>query len=176
VEFSSRHKRINKALHNFEILGLGDFIIMSMLCSTHNEVMEPVNMEKFENGVPITVYLCPYGHKLVTVECFDKASIRELPLRIKARNPNRKGKKIWLESKIEGEIEKRFLKRPSGAIQLILAKNKILHIHCKSKKCENKWGMKEIRDGIPLDQKFSITQNQEGKQIITCKRCKRQYF
>ena len=137
--------------------------------------MKPIIMENSGNNVVITVYMCPYGYKFVITECFDKVFVGEpisKPLlRLKVRNG--KGK-VWLESKIEGEIEKRFLRRPSGAIQLVFKQNKFLHIHCK--KCGNEWGMKKIRDEIPLDQKFSITQNQEGKQIITCKRCKRQYF
>jgi hypothetical protein len=80
--------------------------------------------------------------------------------------------KVVIESKIESETEKRYSRKPSRALQLVFEEGKIVHIHCKSADCGNEWKM---GGEASLDQKFGITQNQQGIREITCKKCGRRY-
>jgi len=139
---------------------------MSEFCPACNKLVELVNVEKSKN-VTVNTYSC--GHKHIHIIINEKIFIKESSLGIKVKD--KKGK-VLVESKIEGPIEKRISRKPSKAIQLVFKEGKIVHIHCKSAECQNEW---KIGDEDPLDQKFSIAQNQEGIWIITCKKCGREY-
>jgi hypothetical protein len=64
-------------------------------------------------------------------------------LRIKLRDKN--GKEI-LETKKEGQIEKRISRKTAGAIQIVYKAGKIVHLHCKDSNCGNEWKVKEGTD------------------------------
>ena len=85
-------------------------------------------------------------------------------LRAKIRGKN--GKEI-LETKIEGNVEKRFSRRTGKAIQIVWKKGKIVHLHCKDKDCENEWKLKDSPD---YKGKFEV----EGIKI-KCLECGRLY-
>jgi hypothetical protein len=85
-------------------------------------------------------------------------------LRIKLRDKN--GKEI-LETKIEGNVEKRFSRRTSKAIQIVWKESKIVHLHCKDKDCGNEW---KLKDNPDCKGKFEV----EGIKI-KCLKCGRVY-
>jgi len=85
-------------------------------------------------------------------------------LRAKLRDKN--GKEI-LETRIEGNVEKRFSKRTSKAIQIVWKDGKIVHLHCKDKDCGNEWKLKDSPD---FKGKFEVN----GTSII-CLKCGRVY-
>jgi len=64
-------------------------------------------------------------------------------LRIKLRDKN--GKEL-LETKKEGQIEKRFSRKTGKAIQIVYEAGKIVHLHCKDSNCGNEWKVKEGTD------------------------------
>ncbi len=63
-------------------------------------------------------------------------------LRIKLR---RDGKEI-LETKKEGQIEKRISRKTARAIYIVYKADKIVHLHCKDSTCGNEWKVKEGTD------------------------------
>jgi len=63
---------------------------------------------------------------------------------------------VLVESVIENQIEKRFSRKKSKAIQLVFKGVKIVHVHCKSPNCGNEW---KIKDGNDLGQNFDIKEN-----------------
>ncbi len=85
-------------------------------------------------------------------------------LRAKLRDKN--GKEI-LETRIEGNIEKRFSRRTSKAIQIVWKEGKIVHLHCKDKDCGNEW---KLKDSLDYKGKFEV----EGIKI-KCLKCGRVY-
>ena len=86
-------------------------------------------------------------------------------LRVKLRDKN--GKEI-LETKIEGNVEKRFSKRTSKAIQIVWKDGKIVHLHCKNKDCGNEWKLKDSPD---FKDKFEVIGS-----AIKCLGCGREYL
>jgi len=85
-------------------------------------------------------------------------------LRIKLRDKN--GKEL-LETKKEGQIEKRFSRKTEKAIQIVYKAGKIVHLHCKDSNCENEWKVKEGTDWMG---KFEVN----GIRI-KCLKCGRVY-
>ena len=85
-------------------------------------------------------------------------------LRIKLRDKN--GKEL-LETKKEGQIEKRFSRRTSKAIQIVWKEGKIVHLHCKDKDCGNEW---KVKEGTDWTGKFEV----EGIKM-KCLKCGRVY-
>ena len=61
-------------------------------------------------------------------------------LRIKVRD---KAGRITIESKKEGQTEKRFSRKAGKAIQIVWKDSKIVHLHCKATDCGNEWKIKE---------------------------------
>ncbi len=64
-------------------------------------------------------------------------------LQIKLRDKN--GKET-LETKKEGQIEKRFSRKKGKAIQIVYKDDKIVHLHCRDKDCGNEWKAKDSSD------------------------------
>ena len=85
-------------------------------------------------------------------------------LQIKLRDKN--GKEL-LETKKEGQIEKRFSKKTGKAIQIVYKDNKIVHLHCRDSHCGNEWKLKE---GTDWNSKFEVQGNK-----IQCLKCGRFY-
>ena len=70
-------------------------------------------------------------------------------LRIKLR---RNGKEI-LETKKEGQIEKRLSRKTAKAIYIVYKAGKIVHLHCKDPSCGNEW---KIKEGTDWTGKFEV--------------------
>jgi len=139
---------------------------MRTICPSCKKSVDIVSVEKSGN-ITTSVYSC--GHRHIQILLEETISVDD-SLRIKVKD--HKGK-VTLESKIKGQTEKRISRKPSKAIQIIFKDGKILHVHCKSADCGNEW---KVKDKVPLGEKFSITQNQQGIWTITCKKCGREYF
>ena len=73
--------------------------------------------------------------------------------------------KVLIETKIDGDIEKRFSRRTGKAIQIVFNQKKIVHLHCKV--CGNEW---KIKEGSDWNQKFDV-----NGLTITCKKCEKIY-
>ncbi len=85
-------------------------------------------------------------------------------LRIKLRDKN--GKEI-LETKKEGNVEKRFSKKTGKAIQIVYKDDKIVHLHCRNLNCGNEW---KIKEGTDWTGKFEVDETR-----INCLKCGRVY-
>ena len=85
-------------------------------------------------------------------------------LRIKLRDKN--GKEL-LETKKEGQIEKRFSKKTGKAIQIVYSDGKIVHLHCKESNCGNEW---KVKEGTDWTGKFEV----EGIKM-KCLKCGKVY-
>ena len=85
-------------------------------------------------------------------------------LRVKLRDNT--GKEI-LETKIEGDVEKRFSRRTGKAIQIVWKDGKIVHLHCRDQDCGNEW---KVKEGTDCTGKFKV----EGIKI-KCLKCGRVY-
>ena len=85
-------------------------------------------------------------------------------LRIKLRDKN--GKEM-LETKVEGQIEKRLSRKTAKAIQIVYKAGKIVHLHCKDSNCGNEW---KVKEGIDYTGKFEVN----GIRI-KCLKCGRVY-
>jgi len=85
-------------------------------------------------------------------------------LRAKLRDKN--GKEL-LETKVMGQIEKRFSKRTEKAIQIVWDAGKIVHLHCKDSNCGNEW---KVKEGTDWTGKFEVN----GIRI-KCLKCGRVY-
>ena len=85
-------------------------------------------------------------------------------LRAKLRDKN--GKEL-LETKIEGNVEKRFSRRTGKAIQIVWKDGKIVHLHCKDKDCGNEWKLKDRPD---FKGKFEV-----AGSAIKCLKCGREH-
>jgi hypothetical protein len=85
---------------------------------------------------------------------------------LRAKLKDKNGKEL-LETKIQGNIEKRFSKRTGKAIQIVRKDGKIVHIHCKDKDCGNEWKQKDSSD---WKNKFEVNDS-----TIKCLKCVREY-
>ena len=85
-------------------------------------------------------------------------------LRIKLRDKN--GKEL-LETKKEGQIEKRFSRKTAKAIQIVYEAGKIVHLHCRDINCGNEW---KVIEGTDWHSKFEVQGNR-----IKCLKCGRVY-
>ena len=97
----------------------------------------------------------------------------ELKMRVK----DARGKKA-LESKIRRSrkgkrAEVRYTRKPHGKapLQIVWEEQEngtihIVHLHCK--KCGNEW---KIESRKPLEQQFSISQDENNVLLIRCKNC-----
>ncbi len=83
-------------------------------------------------------------------------------LRMKLLNKN--GKEI-LETKKEGNVEKRFSRKTGKAIQIVYKDDKIVHLHCRN--CGNEWKLKDSSD---WEGKFIVYETS-----ITCLKCEKVY-
>jgi len=90
---------------------------------------------------------------------------------LKARLITREGKEI-LVTKVTDDVEKRISRRPHGAVQLVWKNDEtgylLVHIHCKTKDCNNEWKMEEGNDPT---ERFEIKQLQPTLWSVKCKRC-----
>lgn len=85
-------------------------------------------------------------------------------LRAKLRDKNGK---VLLETKVEGQIEKRFSKKTAKAIQIVYRAGKIVHLDCKDPNCGNEW---KVKEGTDYTNKFEVN----GIRI-KCLKCGRVY-
>lgn len=83
-----------------------------------------------------------------------------------AKLRDKKGKVI-LETKKQGDVEKRFTRRTGKAIQIVWKDGKIVHLHCRDKNCGNEW---KLRDDVDLKSKFEVSGS-----TIKCSKCGREY-
>lgn len=105
---------------------------MSIPCPSCGKLVDVVNVEKSGN-VTVNTYSC--GHRHIQLFLEETIQMKD-SLGIKLKD--QKGK-VLVESKIEGQIEKRFTRKTSkaAALQLVFKEGKIVHVHCKSAECGN---------------------------------------
>jgi hypothetical protein len=79
-------------------------------------------------------------------------------------------------SRVEGDVERRFSRKPHGAIQLVWKSDEagvsFVHIHCKTHNCNNEW---KIEEGKSPTEKFEVRPLEQTLWHIKCKQCGTEY-